>query len=590
MARPSLGKVRRSQIIGQYGPGSIIDFTVKGAPVSVICAGLEEWPVVGMEIVHEPRLQKLLRVKELRVPPVFVNEEGKTTGRITGVRFPNWLLCSRCHALKRPSADGPRVWKEDGAASICASCTESRPGRRPVYAVPSRFVVACDKGHLTDFPWHAWVKHKKDCSNPQTTTLTLRGSGSGFANLIVGCPLCEASRSMDGAFGAEALAQFKCEGRRPWLPGDSEQCDSVPRTRLRGSSDLYFPIIASSLSIPPWSDRVQARLAANWGKLADADPVKRRAIVEALDLHKDVGVSVEDLLEKIQARLGLLDREDGEMVIRNEEYLRLVSGECDIEHADFEIHSEEVPRGFDGAIGKLVRVTRLREVRALKAFTRLVPPEAGEKKVSLAPISARPTDWLPAIDVRGEGIFLSLDGRAVAAWESRKQVLERLKGGTKIETAGPGLRPQDEESRARFVLIHSLAHALIRQLALDCGYNTASLRERLFVDKKTAATGVLIYTSSPDADGTLGGLTRQGRSDRFGSILKDSLRNIVWCASDPLCITGYQSHSEPDNIATCHACLLLPETSCEAFNRYLDRGTLVGTPHDASVGFFAGRF
>jgi hypothetical protein len=66
----------------------------------------------------------------------------------------------------------------------------------------------------------------------------------------------------------------------------------------------------------------------------------------------------------------------------------------------------------------------------------------------------------------------------------------------------------------RYVLMHSLTHALMRQIALDCGYTAASLRERLYCrrpgDRHGPMAGFLLYTAAADSEGTLGGLVELG--------------------------------------------------------------------------------
>ena len=140
------------------------------------------------------------------------------------------------------------------------------------------------------------------------------------------------------------------------------------------------------------------------------------------------------------------------------------------------------------------------------------------------------------------------------------------------------------------MLLHTLAHVLINQLAFDCGYGSASLRERLYCDisdKEHPMQGILIYTASGDSEGTMGGLVRQGRSGRFESTLKRALQHAAWCSSDPVCIETTGQGADSANLAACHGCCLLPETSCEEGNRLLDRGLLVGTPKDKPLGFFS---
>jgi hypothetical protein len=126
-------------------------------------------------------------------------------------------------------------------------------------------------------------------------------------------------------------------------------------------------------------------------------------------------------------------------------------------------------------------------------------------------------------------------------------------------------------------------------LSISCGYSGASLRERLYVgSSQWDMAGILIFTSSPDADGTLGGLVRQGESRRLVAVFEECLASMNWCSSDPLCIEGVQSLSTPSNGAACHACMLAPETSCEEFNSFLDRAMIVGTPSIPEIGYFSG--
>jgi hypothetical protein len=140
----------------------------------------------------------------------------------------------------------------------------------------------------------------------------------------------------------------------------------------------------------------------------------------------------------------------------------------------------------------------------------------------------------------------------------------------------------------RLLLVHSFAHAFIRQISVECGYSASALRERLFVsDTGRTMNGVLIYTGSPDSEGSLGGLVRLSAPDLLQPIVLRTLANAGWCGSDPVCLETDPSQSG-DRIsgAACHCCLLLPETACERFNRELDRAVLVGDADQSFAGFF----
>ena len=141
---------------------------------------------------------------------------------------------------------------------------------------------------------------------------------------------------------------------------------------------------------------------------------------------------------------------------------------------------------------------------------------------------------------------------------------------------------------ARYVLLHSLAHTLVRQLSLDCGYSASSVRERIYssTDPNRKMAGVLLYTASPDSEGSLGGLVDLASPQRFPDLFKSALRSATRCSSDPLCADHQPDVHSTINAAACHACILASETSCEAFNRFLDRNVLVPTMASSSLAYF----
>ena len=184
-------------------------------------------------------------------------------------------------------------------------------------------------------------------------------------------------------------------------------------------------------------------------------------------------------------------------------------------------------------------------------------------------------NWLPAIMVRGEGIFLKLDEERLATWEQNPGVVERF---TKLRNDYNAVRQYRGQSKRqfspKFVLIHTMAHLMINQLCFECGYGSASLRERIYCDEEDPScpmSGVLIYTASGDSEGTMGGLVRQGEPNRLEQVLIRALRTALWCSSDPTCVESSGQGPDSCNLAACHACALLPETSCEEGNRLLDR-------------------
>ena len=598
--RNELGEVRRSQVITSHGPGSLIDFRAGshgGAGVSVVAAGLEEWdrwappPGVGNpQTIFEPRLQKQLGVEGFRLPPVAPQiapgQHSPKAGKLVGVRYPRWLQCPSCHLIGET-----RRWAEDPGdpALYCAPCTDKAGGRNRVHAVPARFIVLCERGHLDEFPWDWWVNHSEEC--PPRHELELSGSATaGLAGLILKCLGCKAQRSMEGCFGPSAIPR-QCQGRRPWLGADADEpCSASPRVVQRGASNIYFSVVESALDIPPWSDDLQKKIGTRWSILERApDAAARRYIIGITGLTNLVNLTEDELAEAIEDRVMRLRSPDRNL--RFEEYQQFVQHASPFgENTEFEVRPSPPPPELAGWIQKVVRATRLREVRANRGFTRFYPPTPGDTG-RVAQLSLSPLDWLPAVENRGEGIFLQLKLERVREWEQRPDVLERVSRLQQSYSEAWQRRGYgDVPPRAltpRMFLVHSLSHALIRQLSLSCGYGSASLRERLYVDSGDwEMAGLLVFTSSPDADGTLGGLARQAEAQNLVPLFEDCLSAMAWCSSDPLCSEGIHASTEPSNGAACHACMLASETSCEDFNSCLDRVSLVGTAGSPELGYF----
>jgi hypothetical protein len=231
-------------------------------------------------------------------------------------------------------------------------------------------------------------------------------------------------------------------------------------------------------------------------------------------------------------------------------------------------------------------VKRLREVRALESFTRLLPPSPADARERRSPLSAERTGWLPGIEVTGEGIFLHLREDDLRLWEERPAVRERAASLNDYYRRSFLEREKDPDRviTARLVLVHTLAHVLINEWSLECGYPSSSLRERLYVSADMA--GLLVYTATSDSAGSLGGLIAQAEEGRLDDTLLQALARSAWCSSDPLCIEADASGVDSLNLAACHACLLLPEVCCEERNLLLDRGLLVGVPEAAEIGYF----
>jgi hypothetical protein len=606
MVNNLVGEIRRSAVLMTYAPGAVVDMRSESAPISGLSAGLEEWdssaPLVG-NLAHqriiERRLCKKLNKRFFRLPPVVGDDDHLRDGTpdpaaLVMSRFPRWLQCPKCNRI-RPASK----WHNDPGRPYryCKACTDREPGQAKVFAVPVRFVAACVRGHLDDFPWHFWVRHRHGCEEKDALTFT--SDAPGLAGLVVTCQKCGAHRSMDGAFSGKALAGLTCSGRRPWLRTDDAGCDSSGDTATfrvlqRGASNLYYPIVESALDIPPWTKRLESLLGDYWEELEAFDDVDHRAgwinrlpaLKAILDREGLTAEAVSREFERMQRQLEELDPQD----LRTDEY-RVFSAGGEHTDRDFETYPTVVPERLSGLLHGIGRVARLREVRVVRSFTRISPPAGSDNDSREAPLSVQPLEWLPALEIRGEGIFLDLATDALEEWERSPVVVEHcrpLAAAWEIEWHHRNdNREMPFELTPRRLLVHTFAHAVMRQLTLECGYSSASLRERLYVaDGPNGMAGVLIFTGTADSDGTLGGLQGRARHDLIEATVVGSIQASAWCSSDPLCIVGEMAAPDSMSGASCHSCTMVPETSCELNNRFLDRALLVGTESNSDLGLF----
>lgn len=530
-----VGRLRPSQLISTFGPGALVDLPDR----SVIVAGLDFWH--GGRELYEPRLQSLLGVDEFRSPP-----ERADNGSVPVIAFPRWQVCGRDARLLR-SAGCP----EHGYASL----------------YPARLIQACEFGHIDDFPWRWWIHRGVDCTGD--LALSTGGRSSSLSDLVVACRACGRRRSLSGA--TSGSLGIRCRGARPWLRSDDEGCVGTPRGLLRGASNVYFPLTSSALAIPPWTSPVQELLGRIWSRISDKTDDELRMIhpIMFADWSED------DFLRAVHERREGT-REVTIVDLKRQEFRAIAAGQPAPDR-DFQVTPVETPANRV-AIRAVRRLDRIREVVALRSFTRIdYPDRGGTSEVNEAPLSGTRLTWCPAIEHRGEGIFLELDEGALAEW-SRRAPVRRLIGeiarAHDAARAARGLDPATATTAA-LVLVHTLSHLLMRELSLESGYSSTSLRERLYV--QDGMTGVLIYTASGDSDGSLGGLVAQAEPARFGTLIEAALASAAVCSSDPLCAERVPRGGHLSG-AACHACLLVSETSCEMGNRFLDRGCLVALP------------
>lgn len=608
-----VGEIRPSQILWTYGPGSLIDLP----SLSVVTMGVDRWEKDRCIQIEEARLLSAVRnvlgqqIESLRVPPTRQSEDidPYSAEALIGIPvrpFPRWLRCVKCGLLSEFALGLFKIkenrYRPENTRFVHEACKGSR-GNLPAKdadAVPARFLLACRNGHLDDFPWHYFVH-----SGPSGCGGTLRFFESGASlqteNLWVKCDECGASRNMAHAFGKSGRENLpRCRGRHPHLDRYDGDCAEQARAVLLGATNSWFPITLSALAIPLASDPVSQLVRDGWDYFEDVGSeaeitvvvktLKKAGALPGIDKHSFAAIwaAIE------AARAGEAPTYVSEADIKGPEWEVLTDPNPPTDWPHFLSKPMDVPSGFEDRIVGLLLLERLREVNALLGFTRVEAPEESgdpDERPPMAELSVGAPTWVPAGQVYGEGIFIRFDEETLREWEARPAVQARnakLVDGHKGWRNARKLDPGEGYPGARYVLLHTVAHLLIREFALECGYNAASIRERIYADTSgdTQQAGILVYTAAADSDGTLGGLVDLGKPENLSRLLEQALSRAGICSSDPLCAEHQPDKDRSLHAASCHACSFVSETSCERGNRYIDRALVVPTLEVADAAFF----
>lgn len=608
MSTTSVGTVRPSQLLWTYGPGALVDLP----NLSVVTMGLDQWDTNRCNPIEESRLLEAVRgilgpqVQRLRMPPVITEENANpftAEGKIgVPVRpFPRWLRCIRCGLLAEIDSGlfnlKENPYRPDQTHFIHTSCEKGSHSD----AVPARFLFACRNGHLDDFPWN-WFVHSGPSSCKGTLRFFERGASLQTENLWVKCDACGTSRSLVHAFGAEAKNNLPaCRGRHPHLDEYDNDCDAEARTVLLGATNSWFPITVSVLAIPHIGDTLGQIVEDGWEDLKDVESqaelsgllkaFKKRGILPGIERF-DVS-EIWNVIEK-KRNGGIEKKEVNSADIKTPEWIVLTHPNPPTDWPHFLSEKITPPEKFKSLISGVLLLKRLREVNALVGYTRIEAPEesdSADERPPMAGLCRNRPDWVPATEVHGEGIFIRFDEKALMNWEGKPEVKvhdTRLKSGHRGWRNARQLNEDAGYPGIRYALLHTFSHLLIREFALECGYNAASIRERIYASSggEIPMAGILLYTAAADSDGTLGGLIELGKPQSLSRIIEQAMTRASICSSDPLCSEHDPEKDRSLHAAACHACSFVSETSCERSNRYLDRSLLVDTFSFKDASFF----
>lgn len=600
-----IGNARPSQLMTVAGVGAVVDLP----GMSVIVRGLDAWGGGG-DPISEPRLLAQVQhalpsdgIGSMRAAPYNPStaDDPYTGIGVPVTTFPRWLRCPACHQLL--PIDGvdqlelQHRWgrRPDLAKWVHRHCpnqaTIAVSKRRA--CIPARFLVACAQGHLDEFPYVDFVHRNapQPCPGAQ---LEMRDAGSVLGpRVTVTCRAgCGSQRNISEAAGTKGMANLpKCRGRHPQFQ-IFEPCDQPLKLMVLGASNMWFNVSLSALHLPD-EDPIAAAIREQWDVVSALPPAALEQVVAGMtSLHSLRELPIDDLLAAIEAerqRRETSESEDAPVGLLSAEW-ELFSHPTTVRNDDdFLAVPTPAPEGFTDLLYNVVQVERLREVQASLGFTRIDAPDRGDPQPRhRASLALGRVGWVPAVERRGEGIFLQFHEDLLASWcvqvEEHREIAA-LRDAYGRWRANRDLDPDPAFPVARYLMLHTFSHLLLRQVALECGYSSASIRERLYVGTPNEPTaGLLLSTAASDTEGTLGGLVALGEARFLGRILEQALDGAETCSSDPLCSERLpEAPSDQLHAAACHACLFVSETSCEAGNRWLHRGVLVDLGSDLAL-------
>lgn len=636
--------IRSSQAIAPFGIGQLLTFP---GDISYIIAGLDSWEneLNNHKLLHgsssidisklkilEPRLQKLLGVNYFLKPFPYLSNASTNKGlHLPAFRFPGWHYCSNigCGVMQQY----PITISDDKI--ICQSCDRMHK------MIPVRFIAVCSHGHLQDLPFIEWVHNGTPNENNHRLKYISTGGSGDLGSILIKCS-CGQQKTLAGIMnvnkeegiiynsplarlGLSGSTNFSkdnpnnsnpngqyCKGHKPWLGlqgiTNSNHCGNHLEVLIRGGSNVHYANISSSIYIPEFAEKTN-KIAANIiqeigiEKLinlyeTDTNRNNFRAVLSYRSEVIQQLIDIELLLSEIESVI--LNHSNGnkneenttELDLRIQEYNTFLNG-FNAENGEFKAVIKNI-NNYDNSdfiikyFEKIILIEKLKETKAFTGFSRIT--QSSNTDISI--LSNEPINWLPATEVFGEGIYLEFNSKKLSEWlQMNTNAFSTLINRYENSNAGRGPDQRFSTISPEFILMHTFAHLLIKRLCYSCGYGSSSLRERIYFNNNPSnkMNGILIYTSSGDAEGSLGGLVRQGTEKYLGKLLMEAVEEARWCSADPVCSDiGQRAGQGQDNVngSACHNCCLISETSCEMYNKLLDRASIIGCLDNPLKGFF----
>jgi hypothetical protein len=631
----------RKAISAYGGVGSILE-TRNG---SIIVSPFNKWPYFislngqfsDEHLIQDKRFKNRLRkyfsnLKDLVRIPVNEIEGGSFSSYhdnlMSGSYFPKWFYCNECHKF-----DKYDNWRANWNAKVkledklkfyppkCFKCYLSAQGRkakRKFYDLEQiRFILISPDGDVADIPWERWALYRsvvKQQKSNNTEGSTMPDEEIKLANIPIPSDLQMDLKPGDKHNDLSGLSIFsKYNGgrdtafstltglfnlritKKELFPGNNE--DVIFKPVLRSSNSVYYPNILSSIFLPT-DDELNDALVERIRKKTVRGKTVKDISDDLSDDNIEIDVAIIQKLIDNDFDLGNMVQAMSENEYRYVEY-KYITANKKINLKD-DLIFEKIPQSFYPAqfLKSITRMDKLRITSVQTSYTRQEPidrdyylrpdgdiqntkEKISKKYTSEGQYFGQQTRFLPAIENYGEGIFFDFDEEKINVWiANHPDVVNRISVISRNHSNTESSLNKELKITPAFILVHTFSHLIIKELEFLCGYPSTSLQERLYV-KEGKMTGILIYTIS-GAEGSYGGLTSLCKSDQINKIIQSAIIRAKDCASDPICYHSSGQGVGNLNLSACYSCTLLPETSCEQFNCYLDRRILI----DEKYGYF----
>jgi hypothetical protein len=545
------------------------------------------------------RVKKALGIdQKLMMPPKAKQlENGEIEGNyLPAVLFPTYAVCKKCGLLH--NNPWQQQHKYPSNTVTCKQC-ESELEQLTWCAVSST-------GHLDNVPWHT-ICHQSSSENCKVDyeNAYLRLSSDSNGKKIIICTRCNSRNKYERLKTPNKINEkrwLQLNRVQPWIWNESvklEENDSIEILEVNNPG-VYLPERVNCLVIPPESriskSSVIYQLITNSNLYREVENIenikstlRKKSKIKTISTKlKCTSEALIDAIKKIKNEKDckFLDDIDSDNLLADEykaflEPIEDIRDDEDFvtEHKTTQWHNLQNELTGDlkiiaKSVKHLIVAKRLREIQIFKGFYRV---EQGDKDKLVPPDIVGESDWLPAIELFGEGVFFTINEEILSRWENIPEVRARAEEIAIRYEQSEIVRHQDIIISPRFLLLHTLSHLLIRELEITVGYPAASLKERIYCSCDKKMSGILIYTVVADIVGSLGGIIESADPKAFLSMLEGAIKHAQWCSLDPVCTEHEGQGPGWLNRAACHACALVPEPSCDYNNVFLDRVFIKGS-------------